>query len=234
MRTSRRWIALAGAALIGVGVSPSFGQQNYGQTSTAKAAGQNQKAQSGQYSTLETQARQTIKTFKQKDPSMKPFFRKSAGYAVFPAIGEGAFVVGSSHGKGIVFEHGKPVGETTMTSASIGAQVGGKSFSEIIFFQNPQTLQSFKQGNYQFSAGIGAVAASSSAARQINYRNGVAVFTTSGQGLMAKASVGGQKFSYQPLPGQAREMGGGGVSAQSGTSTGSGRNTQSQKNSSPK
>ncbi len=234
MRTPTRWIALAGAALIGATVSPVFGQQNYGQQSTAKAVQPNQNAQAGKYGILEAQARQTLNTFKQRDPSLKPFFRKSAGYAVFPTIGEGAFIVGSSHGKGIVYEKGKPIGEATVTSGSVGAQVGGKSFSEIIFFQTPQALQSLKQGNYQFTAGIGAVAASKGMARQVNYRHGVAVFTTSNQGLMAKAAVGGQKFTYQPLPGQSQQMGGGGANAGAGSTSGGGHNGWNQKNGSSK
>ena len=144
------------------------------------------------------------------------FFRNSAGYAVFPTIGEGGFIVGAAHGKGVVYQDGQPVGLATVTKGTVGAQAGGESYSELIFFQTPQSLQQFKQGNLEFSGGVNAVAANAGVGANTNYRDGVAVFTTSRAGLMAKAAIGGQKFTFQPLA-----MGGGGFGEQGGASSGS-------------
>jgi len=94
----------------------------------------------------------------------------------------------------------------------------------IIFFQNPQMLKQFKQGNYALSAGVSAVAAAIGVARTANYTHGVAVFTTSSSGLMAQAAVGVQKFSYQPFA-----MGGAGFSGASGSSSASSGNALNQK-----
>src|SRR3954470_3790256 len=93
---------------------------------------------------LHADAQATIEAFMQKDPALEKFMETSAGYAVFPNITEGGFIVGGAHGDGLVYQNGKPVGEATVTKASIGAQAGGQSFAEIIFFQTPEALQQFK------------------------------------------------------------------------------------------
>lgn len=180
--------------------------------------------QMGSADGLEVQAQQTINTFKEKDPSLDTFFQNAAGYAVFPSVGEGALIVGAARGSGLVYQNGKPVGKATVTKGTFGAQVGGQSYAELIFFQTPQALQEFKSGNYELSAGVSAVAAAANAAKAANYSHGVAVFTTGREGVMAQAAIGGQKFSYQALPGANESMQGGGTSP-GGSSSGQGETT---------
>ena len=218
MRVSTIAAGFAVMALTIFSTLPSYGQRFY---SSGQASNSNEQAtQTTTLSLLETKAQQTISTFKQKDPSLKKFFSESAGYAVFPTVGEGGFIVGGAHGKGIVYQNGVPMGEATLTKSTVGAQLGGESFSELVFFQDSQSLQKFKQGNLEFSAGLSAVVANSGVGATTNYRNGVAVFTTSRSGLMAKAAIGGQKFTYEPIA----AMGAGGFHGMSGTNSGSSSN----------
>jgi lipid-binding SYLF domain-containing protein len=85
-----------------------------------------------------------------------------------------------------------------MNQVSVGAQIGGQEFSEIIFFQTPKNVAIFKQGKANLSAEASAVALDQGAAAVARYKNGIAIFTQVKGGLMAEASVGGQKFSFQP------------------------------------
>ena len=64
------------------------------------------------------------------------YFKSSYGYAVFPTIGKGGFVVGGAHGKGRVYQKGKYIGDTSMTQLSVGLQLGGQAYSEMIFFED--------------------------------------------------------------------------------------------------
>ena len=80
----------------------------------------------------------------------------------------------------------------------MGAQIGGQSFMEIIFFKNKAALADFKQGNFELNAQISAVAAKEGASKDASYDQGVAVFTMPRGGLMAEATVGGQKFEFTP------------------------------------
>jgi lipid-binding SYLF domain-containing protein len=141
----------------------------------------------------------TISQFKQNAPVTKQFFNDAYGYAVFPGVGKGGLVIGGAHGGGAVYRHGQLVGHTTITKFNIGAQAGGKTFSEVIFFKNSDAFKHFTGGNFQFSANATATGAKSSASENNYYSNGVAVFTMAGKGLMAGANIGGQKFSYTPI-----------------------------------
>jgi lipid-binding SYLF domain-containing protein len=148
---------------------------------------------------LIAESQQAIGDFVKADPSMASFIQKSTGYAVFPGVGKGGFVVGAARGKGILYDDHKPVGTLAMTQASIGAQAGAQSFAEIIFFESRHALEDFKSGKFEFSAEVSAVAVSAGASKAADYKQGVAVFTMAQGGLMFQASVGGQKFKYEPI-----------------------------------
>jgi lipid-binding SYLF domain-containing protein len=139
-----------------------------------------------------------IANFKSSDAEVARWFDSSYGYAVFPSIGKGALVVGGASGSGRVFEKGAYIGDVHMTQATIGAQIGGESFSEVIFFETKAALDRFKENRFEMSAGLNAVAASSGKSKDAKYADGVAVFTLAKKGLMAEASVGGQKFKFTP------------------------------------
>ncbi|MFV1984665.1 MAG: YSC84-related protein [Thiohalomonadales bacterium] len=145
----------------------------------------------------ENKATEAIKAFKKKDSSMKAFFDKAAGYAVFPTVGKGGFGIGGAHGKGTVFQAKKAVGSTSLSQLTIGFQFGGQSYSQIIFFQNKKMLETFQTGKFEFSAQASAVAADTGVAATVGYNGGVAIFTMTKAGLMYEASIGGQKFSYK-------------------------------------
>lgn len=141
---------------------------------------------------------ETIANFKNSDPSMKVFFDKAYGYAVFPTVSKGAYVIGGAYGEGEVFKKGKLIGYSTLTQVTIGLQLGGQAYSEIIFFQDKRRLNNFKDGNFEFGAQASAVAVTAGVSADAAYNNGVAIFTIVKGGLMYEASVGGQKFSYDP------------------------------------
>jgi lipid-binding SYLF domain-containing protein len=148
---------------------------------------------------LKAESKQAIANFKNADSSLATYFADSAGYAVFPSVGKGGFIVGGARGKGIVFDKGgNMIGQSTMTQANIGAQAGGQTFAQVIFFQTPEALNNFKSGKFALGADISAVAASEGASKTAKFRNGVAVFALPTKGLMVQATVGGQKFTFQP------------------------------------
>lgn len=148
---------------------------------------------------LEAKVEAAVVKAKEQDPSLKTLFDTAVGYAVFPGVGKGAVGVGGAYGKGQVIEGGVPVGYCTLKQASIGLALGGQKYTEIIFFETPEALTNFKSGNFAFSAQATAVALKSGVGANAKYENGVAVFTMGEAGLMYEASVGGQKFTYEPM-----------------------------------
>jgi len=137
-----------------------------------------------------------LNKFKNKS-SLKPYFKKARGYAVFPNVGKGGIGIGGARGKGEVFEKGNVIGSTTLTQVSIGFQLGGQAFSQIIFFKDKKSLERFTEGNFEFGASASAALISEGANASADYSDGVAVLTFSKGGLMYEASIGGQKFSYE-------------------------------------
>jgi lipid-binding SYLF domain-containing protein len=157
----------------------------------------------------------SVKLFKDSNQS-SDYFQKSYGYAVFPTIGKGGIGIGAAHGSGHVYEQGKQIGKVTMNQLSVGFQLGGKAFSEIIFFKDKAALDEFTSGNFEFSAGAGATAITASANVSVGttgadaggsisktdaatageFHDGMAVFTIAKGGLMYEATLAGQKFSY--------------------------------------
>jgi lipid-binding SYLF domain-containing protein len=161
----------------------------------------------------------TAKIFKNAGQSAA-FFRKSYGYAVFPTIGEAGFIVGGAGGKGRVYVRGRYVGDTTVGQVSVGFQAGGKAYSQIIFFEDERAVAEFESGNFEFAAGVSAVAITAAAGgsagttgnsagvsggkndattASTGFQKGMIVFTIAKGGLMFAAAVAGQKFSYTPI-----------------------------------
>ena len=160
---------------------------------------------------------ETINVFKNAGESAN-FFKTAYGYAVFPTIGKGGVGVGGAFGKGRVYEKGKYVGDASMTQVTVGFQLGGQAYSQIVFFKDQRAFKEFTSGNFAFGAEASAVAITAAAGAKANtsgssagvsggrhdaktvgeYNNGMATFTVAKGGLMYEASIGGQKFGYTP------------------------------------
>ena len=135
--------------------------------------------------------------FIKTDPSMATLFESSYGYVIFPHIGKGGFIVGGSGGNGVLYEKGTPIGEVKTGQVTVGAQIGGQAYREVIFFENEDALGRMKASKMEFSSQISAVAVKSGVSKNAKYTDGALVFTQDLGGLMAEATVGGQKFKYK-------------------------------------
>jgi hypothetical protein len=72
------------------------------------------------------------------------------------------------------------------------------AYSEVIFFKDKASLDNFKQGDYEVAAGASAIALKDGVSKTADYEKGAATFTMGTGGLMFEASIGGQKFSFEP------------------------------------
>ncbi|MDX1352804.1 MAG: lipid-binding SYLF domain-containing protein [Thiomicrorhabdus sp.] len=160
---------------------------------------------------------ETIRAF-HNAPQSAAFFDHAYGYAVFPTIGKVGFVIGGAYGKGRVYEKGRYAGDAEMTQATIGFQLGGQAFSQIIFFQDQRAYDEFTSGNFEFgaqasaiviTAGANAEASTKGTSASANagnsyvkadgqYYKGMAVFSLAKGGLMYEAALGGQKYNFYP------------------------------------
>jgi lipid-binding SYLF domain-containing protein len=170
----------------------------------------------------------TTKLFRESN-EVRPFFNRSYGYAVFPTIGKAGYVIGGAYGKGRVYRGGTHVGDSAMTQVTVGFQLGGQAYSQIIFFEDKRAFDEFTRDNFEFAAQATAVAITAGASVQggttgasgsasgtqhhakhtpASYHNGMAVFTLTKGGLMYEASIGGQRFDYSPKGERVSRRGG--------------------------
>jgi lipid-binding SYLF domain-containing protein len=145
---------------------------------------------------LRTDARSTITKMESQDPSLRDLLGRSVGYIVFPSIGKGGLIVGGAFGRGLVYEGDNIIGTAELSQGSIGAQLGGATFSEVIVFETAAAMNKFKAGKFEFGADAQAVIVKAGAAGATSFRNGVAVLQMPEGGAFAGVALTGQKIKY--------------------------------------
>lgn len=142
------------------------------------------------------ESKETLNKMIEDTPRLQSFKNKAYGYVVFPRVTKAGIGIGGAAGRGIVFRNHQDIGWASLKQASIGLQLGGQQYSEVIFFENKAAYDHFKNGNLKFDAQASAVAITAGASIDAAYHNGVAVFTRAKGGLMYEASIGGQHFNF--------------------------------------
>jgi len=137
--------------------------------------------------------------FIKEDALMADLFTKAYGYLILPNVGKGAVGIGGAAGNGAVYEQGKLIGMASMKQATIGFQLGGQSYREVILFESKAAMDRFKGDKFELSAQASAVAVTAGAAAKAKYAEGIMIFSQEKGGLMYEASVGGQKLNFKPF-----------------------------------
>lgn len=130
------------------------------------------------------------------DPGVEAFTKKGYGYAFFPEITKGGAGIGGAYGRGVVYEQGQHIGYADLTEGSLGVQLGGQTYSELIVFETSAAMDRFKANQFSFGASASAVIAQEGAAASAQFVDGVAVFVKPIGGVMGEAALGGQKITY--------------------------------------
>ena len=147
---------------------------------------------------LQNEVNNSMLLMTKQNPNVGKMFDSAYGYAVFPKITKGGLVVGGAGGKGLVFVDNKVIGSATLMQATLGAQAGGQQYAEYIFFENKAAIDRFKNNKFKFAGEASAVAIDKAVSDNIDYQEGVAIYTHANKGLMAEAALGTQKFKYKP------------------------------------
>ena len=145
------------------------------------------------------EARGTLETMRAEDPSIDDVLKGAYGYVVFPTVAGGALIIGGEGGDGVVFKGDEPWGLARLAKGSIGAQIGGKAFSQLIILTTEASFRKFTAGDFSFSASVSATAIKAGAARSAPISDGIITMVMTKGGLMASAAVGGQDFTCHPF-----------------------------------
>ncbi|WP_081988315.1 YSC84-related protein [Psychroserpens jangbogonensis] len=123
-------------------------------------------------------SKKTIGQVIENNQELKSLKNSAYAYAVFPKIKK----VGSSIivlGEGVVFKNGQAIGYSKLKQNSKMTKTMNRRFSEIIFFENKDAFEGFKNSNIKKDTS-----------------KGVAVFKVAKGGSIKKASTNGQYFKY--------------------------------------
>jgi len=148
---------------------------------------------------LDASVENSLNMMRSEDATFGRFLDDAYAYAVYPTVGKGGLIVGGAYGKGEVFDHGRMIGYSDLTQATVGGTIGGQAYTEVVAFENKAALDKFLDKEYAFDASVSAVALKSGVAKTSRFQNGIAVFKYIKGGLMADASVGGQRFRFTPV-----------------------------------
>jgi len=160
----------------------------------------------------------TIKIFKDS-PVGAEFFKTAYGYAVFPTVGKGGVGIGGAFGEGRVYKKDTVTGTVSLAQLTIGLQLGGQAFSQIVFLKDERAYKEFTGGSFEFDAQASAIAITAGAQAQAGtsgktagasagvatgkeaakYTKGMGILVRGKGGLMYEVSLGGQKFTFKPL-----------------------------------
>jgi lipid-binding SYLF domain-containing protein len=148
--------------------------------------------------TLLKQAAASRQEWNKLAPGVEAFAKKGYGYALFPEITKGGAGIGGAYGRGVVYEHGQHIGYADLTEGSLGLQLGGQTYTELIVFENKAAMDRFKANQFSFGANASAVIPDKGTATSTQFVDGVAVFVRPITGVMGEAALGGQKIRYVP------------------------------------
>lgn len=147
---------------------------------------------------LKSEATDALREMSAADPSLGGFLSRAHGHVVFPRVGKGGYILGGGYGRGIVYRQGAAIGYADITQMSVGLQIGGQAYMELLVFEAPRDLERFTEGRLALTANLSAVILKTGAAEQTRFTDGVAVFVKPIGGAMVEASVGGQQYRYVP------------------------------------
>ena len=145
---------------------------------------------------LNNRAQSAMNQMTAQDPRLQDTLNNSVGYVIFPDVGQGAVGIGGAAGQGVVYRNGQQVGTAKIDQVSVGPQVGGQTYAELIVFKDQDALNRLMNNSLDFGAQADATIVKAGAAAGTQFNHGVAVFILPKGGLEVGANVSGQKFHY--------------------------------------
>lgn len=118
------------------------------------------------------------------------------GYAIVPSIGRASAVLGGAYGVGEFVEQGRVIGYASIVQLTIGVQLGGETFHQIVLFHSADEIKRFKAGKLAFAANASVALVKAGAEAAKGFGDGTRTFLFSEGGLLLSFAIGGQKLSY--------------------------------------
>jgi len=139
-----------------------------------------------------------LKQLQQKHPETKKVIEESAGYAVVPDIGRSSLVLGGAYGIGEVFVHDDVIGYAAIVEVTLGVQVGGTTFHELVVFHDEGSLKRFKSGKFAFAADAAVELVKAGGQKSRGFGASSSIYVFADGGMLLDLDIGVQKFIFKP------------------------------------
>ncbi len=148
---------------------------------------------------IENDADETLKLFYSEVKGSKPYLQKAKAYLVFPDIKEAGFFMGGKYGEGVLRVKGKSKAYYSITSASVGLQMGMKVYGMVIAFSTDAALNKFLLDDDEWEADVdGNIAMaewnSKEELEDVDFKEPMVAFVLDSKGMMGSLTMEGTKF----------------------------------------
>jgi lipid-binding SYLF domain-containing protein len=156
-------------------------------------------ASSPERRTIDDGYRATLDRLYASTSGTRELVAKARGVLVFPHVVQAGFVVGGAHGDGELRLHGGVDSYYSLTSASIGAQIGAESRAMVFLFMTQDALDKFvasKGWSGGIDASVAVVKVGANGVLDANAaREPTVAFVMTNAGLMADVTLQGTKVT---------------------------------------
>ncbi len=147
------------------------------------------------------ESRAATRWFERQVPGLKEQINNSAGYLIYPEVGQWGIVFGGGqYGRAMVNKpNDTQIGWGALNTGSFGLQAGVRGFKMLVVIQDQATMDKFKANQLSGSVSGVVVVAQEGTSAVGRFENGVAVYQGASSGLMAGVNVALDYLRYQPL-----------------------------------
>jgi lipid-binding SYLF domain-containing protein len=145
-----------------------------------------------------TAAEAALQAF-ESDERLEPFFAQAKLVAVYPTGIRAGFGIGGGLGHGVVFQGEQVIGRTSMYQVSVGANVGGQVYRQILFFKSKASFERLMDGVMEFAGQANLAVARTGGSATPSFNREVAMFTQLRNGLLIEGSVGAHHYTFRRL-----------------------------------
>lgn len=139
------------------------------------------------------------------DERLEPFFSQAEIVAVYPNGFRAGLGFGGAIGHGLVFQQGQVIGRSSMYQFSVGANVGGQFYRQVLFFKSEAAFERLMAGVAEFAGQANLAVAQLGGAATPSFNTEVAMFTQLRGGLLLEGSVGAHRYTFRPLTGDSHQ-----------------------------
>ncbi len=147
---------------------------------------------------IDNDSNEALMVFYKEVNGGKKFLDNAKGYVIFPEVTEGGFFLGGKYGEGALRVNGETVGYYSITSASMGMQMGMQQYSLVIALTTDHALKTFmRDDDWETELDVNIAMAEYNAeeeADEVDFGSNMVGFVFDSKGLMGNFSFEGTKF----------------------------------------